>query len=197
MPNLWQFMQELRLKAVVWNENVEFLRSFLRAHCAVDDDCGRFDCLEQCYSIPNTPQQMGSVCVSRDLSKEDSSWWVIYRGKKDLQSPSYLEKRPYCKSEFSNNPREWLESLGCKLQFEYIRKGHAVFWRSMNFLAELFQVFSLKSESVAKTDLSGELVSDEAILVIYTLIEGGRDWSQSSQLFMNILDQILPFVSVK
>ncbi|EME32401.1 hypothetical protein Gasu_04880 isoform 1 [Galdieria sulphuraria] len=191
-------MQELRLKAVVWNENVEYLRSFLRAHCTSDEDFGSFCCLEQCYSIPNTPQQMGSVCVSRELLEgEDNSWWVIYRGKKDLQSPPYLEKRPYCRSEFKNDPREWLESLGCKLQFEYIRKGHSVFLRSVNFLAELFQVFSVNSENVANTDLSQELVSEEAILVIYTLIEGGKDWSQSSQSLINILDQISHFVSTK
>ncbi|GJD06105.1 hypothetical protein Gasu2_05380 [Galdieria sulphuraria] len=173
-------MQELRLKAVVWNENVEYLRSFLRAHCTSDEDFGSFCCLEQCYSIPNTPQQMGSVCVSRELLEgEDNSWWVIYRGKKDLQSPPYLEKRPYCRSEFKNDPR------------------HSVFLRSVNFLAELFQVFSVNSENVANTDLSQELVSEEAILVIYTLIEGGKDWSQSSQSLINILDQISHFVSTK
>jgi len=131
---------------------------------------------------------MGSVSVSRELfEKGGNSWWVIYRGKKDLQSPSHLEKRPYCKSQFYSDPRQWLESLGCKLQFEYIRKGYAALWKNTNLVAELFQILSSSYEPVA----------EDSILVIYTFVEGGKDWSHLSQLFQNIVEEISPFVSFK
>lgn len=54
----------------------------------------------------------------------------------------------------------------------------------MNVMAELFQVFPVNSNTGRDFEFLQEPVSDEAILIMYTFIEGGKEWSQSSQLLL-------------
>eukprot|EP00871_Galdieria_phlegrea_P006026 jgi/Galph1/910/GphlegSOOS_G5641.1 len=189
-------MQELRLEALVWKEHVEYVTSFLRIHCQEGDDFGSFVDWEQVYSIPNSTMQQGYICVRKELLTQ-GTWKVLYRGRKDPQAPASIEKRSYLSTCFLDEPRDWLQTLGCSFQFEYIRRGSAGYWTNLGLYFESFHICKVMEEvSLDNIDwYSLKPISSERVLLIYSLVEDGKDWSKSAHDLQNVLYQIAPFVS--